>query len=56
MTAVLVAAGVPARLSLPVTVMYRVLNTLLQLPPGYILYHLTLRGNSRPTGVMMDNE
>lgn len=43
MTAVLVAAGVPARLSLPVTVMYRVLNTLLQLPPGYVLYHATLR-------------
>ncbi|MGI0134109.1 MAG: lysylphosphatidylglycerol synthase transmembrane domain-containing protein, partial [Candidatus Micrarchaeaceae archaeon] len=43
MTAVLVAAGVPARLSLPVTVMYRVLNTLLQLPPGYALYHRTLQ-------------
>lgn len=43
MTAVLVAAGVPARLSLPVTVMYRVLNTILQLPPGYALYHRTLR-------------
>ncbi|HEU4966581.1 MAG TPA: lysylphosphatidylglycerol synthase transmembrane domain-containing protein [Candidatus Saccharimonadales bacterium] len=46
MTAVLVAAGVPARLSLPVTVMYRVLNTLLQLPPGYVLYHRTLQGNT----------
>jgi uncharacterized protein (TIRG00374 family) len=43
MTAALVAAGVPARLSLPVTVMYRVLNTLLQLPPGYVLYHYTLQ-------------
>lgn len=42
MTAVLVAAGIPARLSLPVTVMYRVLNTLLQVPPGYILYRRTL--------------
>lgn len=42
MTAVLVAAGVPAALSLPVTVMYRVLNTLIQLPPGYYFYHKTL--------------
>jgi uncharacterized protein (TIRG00374 family) len=42
MTAVLITAGVPAALSLPVTVMYRVLNTLIQVPPGYILYHQTL--------------
>lgn len=42
MTGVLVAAGIPARLSLPVTVMYRVLNTLLQVPPGYFLYNKTL--------------
>lgn len=39
MTATLVSAGVPAALSLPVTVMYRVVNTLIQLPPGYYLYH-----------------
>lgn len=45
MTAVLVATGVPAALSLPVTVMYRVLNMLIQLPPGYIYYHRTLHGN-----------
>ncbi len=43
MTGVLVASGVPAALSLPVTVMYRVLNTLIQLPPGYALYHKALR-------------
>ena len=42
MTIVLVATGIPARLSLPVTVMYRVLNTLIQVPPGYVLYHVTL--------------
>lgn len=42
MTAVLAAGGVPPRLSLPVTVMYRVLNTVLQLPPGYVYYHRTL--------------
>jgi uncharacterized protein (TIRG00374 family) len=39
MTAVLAAGGIPAALSLPATVMYRVLTTLIQLPPGYILYH-----------------
>lgn len=42
MTAVLAAGGVPPSLSLPVVVMYRVLNTLLQLPPGYVYYHRTL--------------
>lgn len=42
MTAVLVSTGVPAAISLPVTVMYRVLNTLIQLPPGYYLYHKNL--------------
>jgi uncharacterized protein (TIRG00374 family) len=44
MTGVLVATGVPAALSLPVTVMYRVLNMLIQLPPGYYFYHRTLHG------------
>ena len=44
MLAVLTAGGVPAAVSLPATVMYRVVNTLLQLPPGYVLYHRTLRG------------
>ena len=42
MTAVLASTGVPAAVSLPVTVMYRVLNTLIQLPPGYYLYHENL--------------
>jgi uncharacterized protein (TIRG00374 family) len=46
MTGVLVATGVPAALSLPVTVMYRVLNMLIQLPPGYYFYHRTLHGNN----------
>jgi uncharacterized protein (TIRG00374 family) len=44
MTAVLIAAGVPASLSVSVTVMYRVLSTLIQLPPGYVLYHRALHG------------
>ncbi len=39
MTGTLVAAGVPAALSLPVTVMYRILSALIQLPPGYYYYH-----------------
>lgn len=39
MTAVLASTGIPPKLSLPVTVMYRVLNTLIQVPPGYYLYH-----------------
>lgn len=39
MTAVLVAAGVPVALSLPVTIMYRVLTAAIQLPPGYYFYH-----------------
>ncbi len=43
MTGVLAAAGIPAALSLPVTVMYRVISTLIQLPPGYVLYHNSLR-------------
>ncbi len=43
MTAVLVAAGVPLQLSIPVTVMYRVLNTIIQVPPGYYFYHKALQ-------------
>jgi uncharacterized protein (TIRG00374 family) len=39
MTAVLAAGGIPAALSLPVTIMWRVLSTIIQLPPGYYLYH-----------------
>lgn len=42
MTGVLVAAGVPAALSLPVTVMYRILNAGIQLTPGYYFYHKNL--------------
>ncbi|GAC1392557.1 MAG: hypothetical protein NVSMB46_08760 [Candidatus Saccharimonadales bacterium] len=42
MTGVLATAGVPAALSLPVTVMYRVVNMVVQMPPGYILYQKAL--------------
>ncbi|MHB1865094.1 MAG: lysylphosphatidylglycerol synthase transmembrane domain-containing protein [Candidatus Saccharimonadales bacterium] len=39
MIGVLAIAGVPARISLPAIIMYRVVNTLIQLPPGYYYYH-----------------
>ncbi len=45
MTAVLATAGVPAKVSLPVIVMYRVVNTLIQVPPGYVLYQKHLSSN-----------
>jgi uncharacterized protein (TIRG00374 family) len=48
MTGVLVAAGVPAGLSLSVTVMYRVLSTLIQVPPGWVLYHAALSSDDKP--------
>ena len=50
MTVVLASTGVPAAVSLPVTVMYRVLNTLVQLPPGYYLYQQTLSRSGRLPG------
>lgn len=45
MTIVLAAVGVPAKLSLPVTIMYRVINTILQVPPGYIFYQISVNKN-----------
>jgi uncharacterized protein (TIRG00374 family) len=39
MVAVLVAGGVPAAVSLPVIITYRILNTLLQVPLGGIFYY-----------------
>lgn len=55
MTTVLAAAGVPAALSLPVTVMYRVLNSLIQLPPGYYLYHKALKQGGTPAAKATDD-
>lgn len=52
MTGVLAAGGVPAGLSLPVVIMYRVVNTLLQLPPGYVLYQRHLAAGRRPKQVV----
>jgi uncharacterized protein (TIRG00374 family) len=50
MTAVLAVAGIPASLSLPVVVMYRILNTIIQLPPGYYFYRRTLL-HGQPKGL-----
>jgi uncharacterized protein (TIRG00374 family) len=47
MTATLAAAGVPAALSLPVTVMYRILTSVMQLVPGYYYYHKNLHPSSK---------
>lgn len=47
MTAVLVTAGVPAGLSLPVTITYRILSMFIQLLPGYVLYHFTVQNRAR---------
>ena len=46
MTAVLAAGGVPAALSLPVTLMYRVVNMSAQLPPGYYFYQKNLHADT----------
>ncbi|MBX4197286.1 flippase-like domain-containing protein [Candidatus Saccharibacteria bacterium] len=43
MTGVLVATGIPAGLSIPVTIMYRVINMVIQLTPGYYFYQKALR-------------
>ncbi|MEI9913554.1 MAG: lysylphosphatidylglycerol synthase transmembrane domain-containing protein [Candidatus Saccharibacteria bacterium] len=42
MVGVLTISGVPASVSLPAIIMYRVVNTLIQLPPGYYYYHKSL--------------
>jgi len=47
MTGALVSMGVPAAVSLPATVMYRVLNTLIQIPPGFFLYSRAMKSNKQ---------
>ncbi len=49
MTAVLATAGIPPAVSIPVTVMYRVLNAVIQITPGYYFYHKALRGKPKPS-------
>jgi hypothetical protein len=41
---------VPAAVSLPVTIMYRILNTLLQIPPGYYFYQKAVSKGEHPPG------
>ena len=43
MTAVLALGGISPAISIPVTVMYRVLSMVVQLLPGYYFYHLQMR-------------
>ncbi len=43
MTGVLAITGIPASLSIPVTLMYRVLNMIIQLVPGYYFYQRAVR-------------
>lgn len=50
MTSVLAAAGIPASLSLPVTIMYRIINTLIQLVPGYIFYQKAITPEHHDNG------
>ena len=50
MTAVLASTGISPSISLPVTVMYRVVNTAIQLPPGYYLYQKALQHGHHPAG------
>jgi uncharacterized protein (TIRG00374 family) len=52
MTTVLAATGIPPSVSLPVTVMYRILNTLIQIPPGYYLYHRAIKRGELSSGAV----
>ena len=48
MTGVLAATGIPAPLSIPVTIMYRVLSMTMVLVPGYFFYHKAIRKGLGP--------
>lgn len=48
MTGVLVATGIPAGLSIPVTIMYRVLSMAMVLVPGYYFYSKAVRAGLGP--------
>lgn len=54
MTAVLATAGIPAGVSIPVTIMYRVINMTVQLPVGYYFYHQAVHSGlaTRPKKVV----
>lgn len=48
MTAVLAASGIPAKLSIPVTIMFRVLTMFIQLPLGYYFYQKAVKQGFKP--------
>ena len=52
MTAVLASTGISPAVSLPVVIMYRVVNTAIQIPPGYYLYQRNLGHNKQPPGAL----
>ncbi len=54
MTLVLAASGIPSAVGLPVTVMYRIVNMLVQLPPGYYLYHVALHMPKEPPNLQTE--
>jgi len=54
MTTVMAAGGVPAAVSLPVTVTYRVMTMIIQVIPGYWFYHKALQ--SEPEPIYHDDE
>lgn len=49
MTGVLASAGVPAELAIPVTIMYRVVSTAVQVPLGFVLYNHTIHRTPQAT-------
>ncbi len=49
MTGVFAAAGVPAAISIPVVLAYRVVNMSIQLPTGYFFYQKNLHAKDIPT-------
>lgn len=51
MTGVLAAAGVPIGLAIPVTITYRILNMLIQLPPGYYYYYKAMHDKTSHVAV-----
>lgn len=50
MTGVLAAGGVPAAVSLPAIVMYRIVNLAIQLPSGFYFYHRAIGRMAPPAG------
>jgi hypothetical protein len=52
----LASTGVRPGVSLPVTVMYRIVNTAIQIPPGYYLYNRALHRGEEPQLEKVDDE